>query len=100
VADYITFLRDGRVRFSMTKDDVLERHVLVKGSADRLSDPLRSLMQGVVTGAFGFVGLTDDLDGVRRAWGEGEMVVERATLEDVVYYTGRTGEGGLKLHDR
>jgi ABC-2 type transport system ATP-binding protein len=100
VADYITFLRDGRVRFSMAKDEVLERHVLVKGAREGLTDPVRSLLQGVVTGEFGFVGLTDDLDGVRERWGTGEMIVEKATLEDVVYYTGRTGEGGLRLHDR
>lgn len=100
VADYITFLRDGRVRFSMTKDEVLEGHVLVKGSRADLTPEVRPLLQGVVTGNFGFVGLTDDLEAVRGAWGEGEMVVEKATLEDVVYYTGRTGEGGLNLHDR
>lgn len=100
VADYITFLRDGRVRFSKTKDEVLERHALVKGATDRLTDELRALFLGVVTGQFGFVGLTDDLDALRGAWGKGELVVEKATLEDVVYYTGRTGEGGLRLHDR
>lgn len=100
VADYITFLRDGRVRLSMTKDEILERHVLVKGGRWDLTEAVRRRLQGVVAGAFGFVGLTDDLEGVREAWGEGEMVVERATLEDVVYYTGRTGEGGLRLHDR
>jgi len=100
VADYITFLRDGRVRFSMTKDEVLERHALVKGGREELTERVRPLLQGMVAGNFGFVGLTDDLEAVREAWGEGEMVVERATLEDVVYYTGRTGEGGLRLHDR
>ncbi|MGW8264757.1 MAG: ABC transporter ATP-binding protein [Longimicrobiales bacterium] len=100
VADFITFLRDGRVRFSMTKDEVLERHVLVKGARTDLTDELRGLLQGVVTGSFGFVGLTDDPDSVRAALGTGELLVEKATLEDVVYYTGRTGEGGLRLHDR
>jgi ABC-2 type transport system ATP-binding protein len=100
VADYITFLRDGRVHFSKTRDEVLDRYVLVKGERNRLSEDLRPLFEGVVAGPFGFVGLTDDLDAVRGAWGTGEMVVEKATLEDVVYYTGRTGEGGLRLHDR
>ena len=28
-----------------------------------------------------------------------DIIVERATLEDVVFYTGRTGQEGLRLND-
>jgi ABC-2 type transport system ATP-binding protein len=98
IADYITFLRGGQVRFSKTKDEVLESHALVKGAPEILDARLKELLTGVVVGDFGFVGLTDRLDEVRAATEGARIVVDPATLEDVVYYTGRTGEGGLRLH--
>jgi ABC-2 type transport system ATP-binding protein len=99
VADFITFLQCGRLRFSMTKDEVLERHALVKGEVGLLTEEVRRLFCGVETGDFGFVGLTGDLPAVRAALKGEPIVVDRATLEDVVFYTGRIGKGGLKLHD-
>lgn len=98
VADYITFLRDGQLQFTSTKDDVLERFRLVKGDANLFTHPTRQLFSGVVEGEFGCVGLTENIAEVRGELSGAEIVVDRATLEDVVYYTGRTGEGGMKLH--
>ena len=99
VADFITFLQGGRLRLTMTKDEVLERHALVKGGLSLLTEESRKLFTGVVTGDFGFVGLTSDVPAVRAALGGEAIVFDRATLEDVVFYTGRTGKGGLRLHD-
>jgi len=98
VADYITFLRDGRLQFTTTKDQVLEGHALIKGELSLLNEATRRLFSGIVTGEFGFVGLTSDLEGARAALEGHAFVVDRPTLEDVVYYTGRDGEGGMKLH--
>ena len=99
VADFITFLQDGRLRLAMTKDEVLERHALVKGDLGLLTEETRRLFSGVETGGFGFVGLTSDVPAVRAALAGEAFVVDRATLEDVVFYSGRTGKGGLRLHD-
>jgi len=98
IADYITYIREGSVHFSATKDEVLEAHLLVKGPMSLLDEGLRQLLSGVVTGDFGFVGLTDRAGEVRAALRGEAVVMDPATLEDVVYYTGRTGEGGLRLH--
>jgi ABC-2 type transport system ATP-binding protein len=98
IADYVTLLRDGEVEFSSTKDEVLERHALVKGDPRLLEGGVRGLLKGVVIGDFGFVGLTDRVEEVREIVGKEKLVVDPATLEDIVYYTGRTGEGGLRLH--
>ena len=99
VADYITFIQDGVLRISETKEEVLERHALVKGDVRLLTEDTRALFVGLVTGDFGFVGLTNDLSAVRAAFEGESFVVDRATLEDVVFYTGRTGPGGLRLHE-
>ena len=98
VADYITFLRDGQLQFTSPKDDVLDRYRLVKGDASVFTPSTRGLFSGMVEGEFGWVGLTEDIGRVQAELGEAEIVVDRASLEDVVYYTGRTGEGGMKLH--
>jgi ABC-2 type transport system ATP-binding protein len=98
VADYITFLRDGDLQFTLTRDEVLERYALVKGDPRILSDEIRALFVGLVTGDFGFVGLTSDVDATRDALKGKPIVVDRATLEDVVFYTGRTGKGGMQFH--
>jgi ABC-2 type transport system ATP-binding protein len=98
IADFVTFLRQGRLVFSTTREEVLERWFLVKGAPDLLSEATSSLFAGVVTGEFGFTGLTEKLPELRSQVAEGSMIVERATLEDVVFYTGRSGKEGMKLH--
>ena len=97
-ADYITFLQEGRLRFSMTREEVLERYALVKGDPGILDEKIRRLFQGLVVTEFGFTGLTDDVAALRAALGNRPLVVDRVTLEDVVFYMGRTGMGGIELH--
>lgn len=98
IADYITFLRRGRVVFSSARDEVLGRWVLVKGGRELLDDETRRLFRGIETSAFGFIGLTDDEGAARARLVDGPIVVEQATLEDILFYTGRTGREGVDLH--
>jgi len=98
IADFVTLLRQGRVEFSATREELLERWFLVKGDSDLLTPATRSLFAGVVSGEYGFVGLTENLSQVRSEIADGAMVVESATLEDVVFYMGRTGKEGIRLH--
>lgn len=98
IADYITFLQDGRVVFSTTRDQVLERWAVVKGDPGLLDASTRPLFRGVEIGALGFLGLTDRPDQVRTALAGRPIVVEPATLEDIVYLNGRTGPAGVDLH--
>ncbi len=100
IADFVTFLQKGHMVFSETREDVLDRWFLIKGGSEILDEEVRALFTGLVTQEFGFTGLTESLDQLRSQVEEERFVVEPATLEDVVFYTGRTGEGGLRLHDR
>ena len=86
--------------FSTTREEVSERWSLVKGSAGTLDPGIRGLFSGLVLGEYGFTGLTEKLQEVRGMVGDGPLVVEKATLEDVVYFMGRTGEEGIRLHGR
>jgi len=86
IADYITLIQHGRVVFSAAKDEILESWALVKGAPD-LPDRLPGgYFRGIRRGAHGFEALTDDAAAVRAELGEA-VVIERASLDDVVLYT-------------
>jgi len=99
VADYVTFVRHGRLVFSAGMEDVRERWVLVKGGTELLTGTVRARLSGVLVGEFGFTALTGDLAGLRALVPDAPLVVEPATLEDVLFYTGRYEHEALKLYE-
>lgn len=88
VADYVLFIREGRIIADDTKDDLIASHVLVGGGKGELTDGLRSRLVGHRTNAFGFTGLarTADLEG---ADGIETLQTERPTLEDLMLFYDR-----------
>ncbi|WNY26683.1 ABC transporter ATP-binding protein [Methanolapillus ohkumae] len=81
IADYITFINDGRIIYSDTKDNLLEKYVLVKGKQNTLSDDQKKKIIGYRDYNFGFDGLTDVND---LKFLPASVVVEPATLDDIV----------------
>lgn len=100
IADFVTFLRQGQVVFSTTREEVLDRWYLVKGGPELLAEGLQPLFSGVVEGEYGIKALTEHVEELKGRIPKEEIIIEKATLEDVVYYTGRTGKEGLNLHGR
>jgi len=90
IADYITLIQNGRIVFSEAKDRILENWALVKGGLDQLESLPPHYFRGLHRGAHGFEALTDDAREARRRLGD-SVVIEGATLDDVVLYT--TGSG-------
>lgn len=88
VADYVTYLREGAVVFSAPKDDILETWGLVKAGGRDLDASSVPALQGHKSGELGFTALTSDLSAARRSLGP-SAVYDRATLEDIMYFTGR-----------
>jgi ABC-2 type transport system ATP-binding protein len=91
IADYITLIQNGRIVFSAAKDEILERWALVKGGLDLLAPLPPDYFRGIRRGAHGFEALTDDVAAARRQLGN-SVVIDKATLDDVVLYT--TGSDG------
>lgn len=87
-ADFITFLRAGRVVFSSAKDDVVEKWAVVKGGRELLDAGSRRFFEGVREREFGFEGLTSRAPEARRRFGE-RAAVDRATLDDIMVLMGR-----------
>ena len=87
-ADFVTFLREGRVVFSRPKDEILETWGLVRGGRDLLDAGARTFFDGLRLRETGFEGLTSRVREARRVFGD-RAIVERATLDDIMVLMGR-----------
>lgn len=83
VADYITFINQGRLVFSRTKDDILEQYALVKGRPELLSEETKELFCGWSQTSLGFIGLVSDQAKAREFLPKGTLF-EKATLDDIM----------------
>jgi len=87
IADYVTFINNGTIVFSSSKDEVIDRHGLVKGPREMLSSEVRKYFIGIKETPYGFEGLTENKQQVKRLLKDG-AVIEKPNLEDIMlYYT-------------
>ncbi len=86
VADYVTLLQAGRVVFSSAKDEILESWAVVRGGAGLLDTPVREYLHGWQRHEHGVEALTSRSDELR-AIVSGDVLVERASFEDIMFYT-------------
>lgn len=89
-ADVVTFLRDGRLVFSLSRDEVRERWRVVRGDRGLLEGENRGLFAGVRRGEFGVEALTGLGEEAGAAFA-GRAVVEPASLEDILVLYGAGG---------
>ena len=87
-ADLVTLIRDGEIVFSQSQDEVREHWAVIKGGLELLDDDVKASFQGLRVNAHGFEALTGDLEGARRRF-EGQALVERASLEDILVLLGK-----------
>jgi ABC-2 type transport system ATP-binding protein len=96
IADYITFLNKGKIVFSREKDQVLENYALVKGEKNLLDRDTQKNFIGVRENAYGFEGLTDNVQDIRRLF-TNKVVIEKATLEDIMLYVVKGGKKNVGI---
>jgi ABC-2 type transport system ATP-binding protein len=94
IADYVTFINNGHLVLSSSKEEVLERYGIVKGEKKYLNDELRKELIGLQEGNFGFEGLSANLDIIRSRYKE--LILERPTLEDIMLYSVREEKNDAK----
>ena len=86
-ADFITFIENGRIIESRTKDDLLQSYRLVKGTSQQLPS-LQTRLIASKSHAYGFSGLikTADLESTDH------LEIEAPSLEDImIYYAKKEG---------
>jgi len=86
IADYITFIHDGRIRFSQPKDEILDQYRIVKGAKELLTPDTRKLFVGLRESPYGFEGLTIEPDEVRRRF-QDQVICEIPSLEEIMVLT-------------
>lgn len=102
IADYIVFIHDGRIVFSMEKDVLLEQHALCKGTIDQFNALGASSLEliGMERGMFGACGLCRDVERMRAS--HPELVYEPATIEQIMLHyvrqfdAAKNSPGGMK----
>ncbi|MPM60209.1 ABC transporter ATP-binding protein YtrB [bioreactor metagenome] len=87
IADYITFINNGEIVFSQPKDKVLEDYAIIKGKKELLDSDIRKEFISIRENSFGFEGLTNS-NNVKKLF-NGEVIIERPSLEDIMVYTVR-----------
>lgn len=86
VADYITFIDNGKIEFSENKETIMEQYYMVRGAKELLDEDIRKLFLQVRETPVGFEALTNQEENVRHLMGE-HVVMERASLEEIMVYT-------------
>jgi ABC-2 type transport system ATP-binding protein len=89
VADFITFLRRGELLFSTTRDEVMDKWGLVQGGPDLITAETAPLLRGVRKGPYGFKALTADAAEARRRLVPKGAVVEKVSLDEIVFFLSR-----------
>lgn len=86
VADYITFLDNGKIVASEEKDALMDQYAVVKGPTEWLTPERRHILDGLKETDIGFEGLLankQQLAGVENP----KVLLEQPTLEDIMFYT-------------
>jgi len=86
LADYLTFLRQGEVIFSCSREEIQDQWLLVKGGNELLEEKYRPLFRAVKSTAFGVQALTATAEQARRALAGSQVLLERPTLDEIVFF--------------
>ncbi len=84
-ADYITYINEGEIIASQTKDDFIHSYRMLKGTREQLSGELERKMVAVKKNSFGFTGLIKTANMPAGA----DVSAEAPTLEDIMIYYAR-----------
>jgi len=83
-ADFITYIHDGRIVASTTKDEFLAAYRVVKGTRDQLGVDLKQNLISCRVNEFGFSGLMASSD--IAAFQDRGLNFEAPSLEDIMIY--------------
>lgn len=91
IADFITFIHDGEIILSETKDELLEEHCIIKGNKDQLNLKQTGNLIGLKQNHFGFEALYKGKQEAIKIFGD-SVLIEKPTLEDIMVFYARRGE--------
>lgn len=94
VADFVTFIDEGKIILSDTKDDLLNKWKVVKGDISILEQLKKDLLGIRIHGA-GFEAITDNPDALKRLNSTSNLLIERAGLDDILLHLAKRGNSNV-----
>ncbi len=85
IADYITYLKHGRLFFTGSREQLLEKYFIIKGVSHELTDDLRRSIVGLRQTNMGFEGLIE-ASTTKQYKG---YVLDVPTIDDIMIYMGK-----------
>lgn len=86
IADYIAFIKSGKLMFNQSIHDIAENYGVIKGSLDLLDRDTEKTLLHVNRTSLGFEALTADVQHTKTVFSD-LALIEKATLEDIMYFT-------------
>ncbi len=83
IADFVTFIRDGRVTLSTSREELMERWGVVRGGEELVEAMDPAIRRGIRRHSHGVDVLTSDVTAARQTCGR-DAVVDPASFEDIV----------------
>ncbi|MGN0379880.1 MAG: ABC transporter ATP-binding protein [Butyrivibrio sp.] len=96
LADEVVFINGGKIVLSGNKDDILEKHGLIRCRKSELSSISPSLIVNAEPGVFGVEVLVKDRNICKKMYPE--MVIEPVSLEEIMlFYVNRASGNNVKI---
>ena len=84
IADEVVFIDGGKIVLAGNKDEILEKHAILKCKKDEVELISKSLIVGMEQSSFGAEILVNDRNAAEKLYPE--MVLESAALEEIMIY--------------
>lgn len=88
IADYISFIQNGQLIFTKEFYAIEEEYAVVKGGLDLLDRETEKEFISIQRANTGFEALTSNIEAVRTIFGN-TVLIEKPSLEDIMYYSKR-----------
>jgi len=88
IADYITYIHQGKILFSKEREELLTEYGIVKGSNDLLDRDTEREFISIRKSNVGFEALTSNVKQTESLFGH-DILIEKPTLEDIMYFTSK-----------
>jgi ABC-2 type transport system ATP-binding protein len=97
IADYVTFMNEGEIVYTGTRDELLEHYCIIKGDSKELSLEQRNAITGFVEYPTGFEGLypVQKLKGLSP-----NIVTDPVTLDDIIIFTTRNSKQQIRAVEK
>ena len=83
VADYITYIERGELIFTGSKDELLQKYMLIKGAPNEMTDELKKNILGIRQTNIGFEGLIDAEIGRKY---KNKYILDNPTIDEIIIH--------------